>query len=74
MGRTAAATGCTSYFVHYRDGRGAETQVFTSRYWPLTRARLEKLLEKAGFTEVVWHEPDAFTSPSLTVFLCNICA
>jgi SAM-dependent methyltransferase len=47
------------YIVRYRDGRGAATQVFTSRYWPLTRARLEKLLEKAGFTEVAWHEPDA---------------
>ncbi len=47
------------YFVHYRDGRGAETQVFTSRYWPLTRARLESLLDQAGFTEVAWHEPDA---------------
>ena len=46
------------YFVRYRDGRGAETQVFTSRYWPLTRARLEALLDKAGFTEVAWHEPE----------------
>jgi len=46
------------YFVHYRDGRGAETQVFTSRYWPLTRARLESLLDKAGFKEVAWHEPE----------------
>ncbi|MCH6588689.1 MAG: class I SAM-dependent methyltransferase, partial [Proteobacteria bacterium] len=28
-------------------------------YWPLTRARLEGLLDQAGFTEVAWHEPDA---------------
>ncbi len=47
------------YFVRYRDGRGAETQVFTSRYWPLTRARLEGLLDRAGFAEPAWHEPDA---------------
>ena len=47
------------YFVRYRDGRGAETQVFTSRYWPLTRARLESLLDKAGFKQLAWHEPDA---------------
>ncbi len=47
------------YFLRYRDGRGADTQVFTSRYWPLTRARLESLLDQAGLTEVAWHEPDA---------------
>jgi SAM-dependent methyltransferase len=47
------------YFVRYRDGRGAETRVFTSRYWPLTRARLEALLEKAGLTGIAWHEPEA---------------
>jgi SAM-dependent methyltransferase len=47
------------YFVRYRDGRGAETRVFTSRYWPLTRARLGALLDEAGFTEVAWHEPES---------------
>jgi glycine/sarcosine N-methyltransferase len=47
------------YFVRYRDGRGAETQVFTSRYWPLTRARLEALLAAAGLTGIAWHEPDS---------------
>jgi glycine/sarcosine N-methyltransferase len=47
------------YFVRYRDGRGADTRVFTSRYWPLTRARLETLLGAAGFTDVAWHEPEA---------------
>ena len=45
------------YFVRYRDGRGAETRVFTSRYWPLARARLEVLLDAAGLTEIAWHEP-----------------
>lgn len=47
------------YFVRYRDGRGADTRVFTSRYWPLTRTRLEALLGAAGFTDVAWHEPDS---------------
>ncbi len=47
------------YFVRYRDGRGADTRVFTSRYWPLTRARLEGLLDRAGFTRVAWHETEA---------------
>ncbi len=47
------------YLVRYRDGRGADTRVFTSRYWPLARARLESLMDQAGFAEVAWHEPDA---------------
>ena len=44
------------YFVRYRDGIGAETRVFTGRYWPLTRARLEKLLAAAGLERSAWHE------------------
>ena len=47
------------YFVRYRDGRGADTRVFTSRYWPLTRARLEALLDKAGLSGIAWLEPEA---------------
>ncbi len=47
------------YFVRYRDGRGADTRVFTSRYWPLTRARLEALLDAAGLTGIAWLEPEA---------------
>ncbi len=46
------------YFVRYRDGIGAETRVFTGRYWPLTRARLEKLLAAAGLERSAWHEPE----------------
>jgi hypothetical protein len=47
------------YIVRFREGQDAETQVFTCRYWPLTRVRLDNLLDQAGFAEVAWHEPDA---------------
>ena len=47
------------YFVRYRDGVGAETRVFTGLYWPLTRARLEKLLAEAGLERIEWLEPEA---------------
>ena len=46
------------YFVHYRDGIGAETRVFTGLYRPLTRADLERLMGEAGLELIQWIEPE----------------
>jgi hypothetical protein len=38
---------------------GWTSKHYVSRYRPLLRADLETALQKAGFTEVLWLEPDA---------------
>ena len=46
------------YIVQHRPDGLADTKVFTTTYWTLTRTRLTALLQRLGLTEVRWLEPD----------------